>query len=396
MKRLALLLISVLALAGCTEKLVTPGTCPSLCPGGTPSVRDTVLHAIVDGDTSFTRYASVNSVASLLVSNGGDLGEVNALIRFLPRGDSVFAGDSLKPFTVDSVLLSVVLQARDTLVTGMNLDLYRLPTSFDTLTSFAEMQAAMTEESLLGTLPVPDAARFGRLLMLFEGEDLAKLNFVPADSTLLVIGVRLRSNSPGGVYIGAQLGGDGTPLFQTFTNVEIADTALQHPLLQRAVQQNTSVYQSGTPSFADLLTVGGSEGARALIRFPFPAYLRDSATIIRATLEMVPDAEVFGIAGDSVRIEARSVIADFGAKSVVNGSNVSVSWIHTGTDTTRIEVANLVTMWQSSVDSPHAVRVQLGQEFWSFLAPHYRSTRSPQGGPRLRITYRLPYGTTGF
>lgn len=396
MTRPFLLLLGMLVLAGCTERLVTPGTCPSLCPGGTPAVRDTVIHAIFAGDTSFTDYASVNNVASLLVSNGGDIGKVHALIRFLPRGDSVFAGDSLKPFTIDSVGLSVVLQARDTTVSGMKLDLFRLPPNFDTLTTFAEMEAAMTDESLLGTIDVLDLARTGRLFLWFRGDDINKLTFEPSDSTRLVIGVRLRSDTPGGLYIGAQLGGDATPLYQTFTDVEIADTALQHPLLQRGPQQNVSVHEHGTPPGPDLLTVGGTEGARALIRFPFPAYLRDSATIIRATLELVPENEVYGIAGDSTRIQVRSVVADFGAKSVVNTSNVSVDWVRPGTDTTRIEIANLVTMWQRMADSPNAVRVQLDQEYGSFLAPRYRSSRSPQGGPRLRITYRPPYGTTGF
>lgn len=392
----SILLLATLLIAGCTEKLVTPGTCPSLCPGGIPSVRDTVLTALPLGDSSFTNYSSVNSVAQLMVSNGGELGNVNALIRFIPRGDSVFAGDSLKPFTIDSVVLSVVLQARDTLVSGMALDVYRLPPTFDTLTTYAEMQAAMTPEKLLTTVPVPDAARSGRLQMTFMGAELQKLQFVPADSTRLVLGIKLRSSTPGGLYLGALLGGDATPLYQTYTHVEIADTALQHPLLQRGVQQNVSVAEHGTPHYPDLLTIGGTSGARALIRFPFPDYLRDSATIIRATLELVPDQQVFGIAGDSARIEARSVIGDFGAKSVVNNSNVSSAWLRAGSDTTRIEVANLVAMWQTSLNSPNALRVQLGPEYWTFLTPHYRSTRSAQGGPRLRITYRTPYGTAGF
>jgi hypothetical protein len=394
--RKSILFLATLLIAGCTEKLVTPGTCPSLCPGGIPSVRDTVLTALPWGDSSFTRYASVNSVTQLLVANGGELGNVNALIRFIPRGDSVFAGDSLKPFTIDSVVLSVVLQSRDTLVSGMALDVYRLPASFDTLTTYAEMQEAMTPDRLLGTFPVPDAARTGRLLMLFTGDELQKLEFTPADSTRLVLGIRLRSNTPGGLYLGALLGGDVTPLYQTFTKVDIADTALQHPMLQRGVQQNVSIAEHGTVRYPDLLTVGGTDGARALIRFPFPDYLRDSATIIRATLELVPDQPVYGIAGDSARIEARSVVGDFGAKSVVNNSNVSSAWIRAGSDTTRIEIANLVAMWQASTNSPHAVRVQLGPEYATFLTPHFRSTRSEQGGPRLRITYRTPYGTTGF
>lgn len=396
MTRYLLLLLALVTTASCTEQLVTPGECPVLCPGGLPEVRDTVLTAVVGGDSAFTDYASRVNAATLMVSNGGTFGDTRALIRFLPRGDSVFAGDSLKPFTIDSVLLSVVLQERDTLVTNLSLDLYRLPASFDSLTTFEELDAGMTPAALLGTLEIADAARSGRLTLLFTGDDLERLEFSPRDSTRLVIGVRLRAPVPTGVYLGGLLGGDGTPLYQTFTDVEIADTLLQKPLLQRGVAQNLTLFGERPPVAPDLLAVGGPDASRALIRFPFPAYLRDSATIIRATLELIPDGEVYGIAGDSTRLDVRTVVADFGAKSVVNPNTIASGWIYPGSDTSRVEMANLVAQWQSSPQYPTAVRVQGGQEFGSFLAPRYRSTRISSASPRLRITYRLPYGTTGF
>jgi hypothetical protein len=198
-KRFFLLGLGIALIASCTERLTTPGGCPSLCPGDTPEFRDTVLTSLIDGDSAFTGYTSPTDAASLLLANGGQLGESRALIRFLPRGDSVFAGDSLKPFTIDSVVLSVFLQARDTTVSGMLIDVYRLPATFDSLTTFAELDAAMVPESLLRTIVVADAARSGRLEMTFAGADLARLEFPPADSTRLVLGLRLRSASPGGV-----------------------------------------------------------------------------------------------------------------------------------------------------------------------------------------------------
>src|SRR5690606_5564812 len=124
----------------CTERLTTPGGCPSLCPGGTPEFRDTVLTSIIEGDSAFAGYSSPTDPASLLLSNGGALGDSRALIRFNPRGDSVISGDSLLPFTVDSVILSVFLQARDTTATGIKIDVYRLPSTFDSLTTFAEIE----------------------------------------------------------------------------------------------------------------------------------------------------------------------------------------------------------------------------------------------------------------
>lgn len=396
MKRLALLLFGVILVTSCTERLTTPGGCPSLCPGGAPEFRDTVLTAIFDRDSSFTGYSSLTDARSLLLSNGGELGESRALIRFLPRGDSVFAGDSLKPFTIDSVVLSVFLQARDTTVAGIKLDVHRLPATFDSLTTFAEIEAAMVPATLLRTIDVADAARDGRLEMLFTGDELSKLTFVPDDFTRLVLGVRLRAPSPAGVYLGGVAGGDATPLYRTFTQAEIADTALQKQVLQRGVSQNITLRDAPSPDDPSLLRVGGFPAARALIRFEVPRYLRDTATIIRATLELAPGAPIVGIPGDSARIDVRAILADFGAKSVVQPTQIASGWFVPGVDTVRIEVASVISLWLGGSTFPTALRVALGQEFASFLEPQFRSSRAPTGGPRLRITYRTPAGERAF
>lgn len=390
------MLLGVVVLTSCTERLTTPGGCPSLCPGGLPEFRDTVLTAIVDGDSSFTGYSSPTDAASLLVANGGALGESRALIRFIPRGDSVLAGDSLKPFTIDSVVLSVFLQARDTTVNDLKLDVYRVPATFDTLTTFAELDAAMVPVALLKTIDVANAARSGRLEMLFTGAELAKLTYAPADSTRLVIGVRLRAPSTAGAYLGGAAAGDATPLYRTFVVADIADTLLRKQVLQRGVAENLTVRSAPTSEDPTLFRVGGFPAARALIRFNVPRYLRDSATIIRATLEMVPEGPLAGIARDSARIDVRAVLADFGAKSVVNPNQVASKWFQADVDTVRIDMANVVALWQGGSTFPTVVRVQLGQEFSSFLAPSFRSTRTATGGPRLRITYRPPYGVRAF
>ncbi len=398
MRRLVLLLAGALVLAGCTERLTSPGTCPSLCPGGSLQVRDTVLTAVVGGDSAFTGYASVTDPLSLLASNGGELGDIRSVVRFIGRGDSVLSADTLRPFTIDSVEVSVFLQARDTTVSPLFLDMYRLPASFDSTVTFAELDAAMTPATLLRTVEVVDSARSGRFPIIFKGSDLDKLAFVPDDSTRLVVGFRLRSAQPAGVYLGAALSGAATPLYITYTEVDVADTALQHPPLQRGVDQNFNLLSTAAPPDPDLLRVGGFPAARSLIRFAIPDYLRDSATIVRATLELVPDQPITGIPGDSARIDVHGLLSDVGAKSPVNNnsSRTAATWIHAGGDTVRIDIANIVELWQGSAPLPNAVRLELGQEFASYLAPNFRSTRAGTGGPRLRITYRPPYALEGF
>ena len=121
--RPAVFLVATLALVGCTERLVTPGDCPALCPGGPVVVRDTILTALPGLDSAFTGYSPAPSAASLLLANGGPLGETRGLVRFIPRGDSVFAGDSLKPFTTDSVVLSLFLTGPR--LTTLPVEIYR-------------------------------------------------------------------------------------------------------------------------------------------------------------------------------------------------------------------------------------------------------------------------------
>jgi hypothetical protein len=231
---------------------------------------------------------------------------------------------------------------------------------------------------------------------VFKGDELDKLSFTPDDSTRLVIGLRLRSATPAGAYFGAARAGDATPLYITYTQVDVADTALQHSPLQRAVEQNLNLFAGAAPPDPDLLRVGGAPAARSLIRFAIPDYLRDSVTIVRATLELVPNGPITGIPGDSARIDVHGLLSDFGAKSPINNARSASIWIHPTSDTVRIDMADLVELWQGATPLPSAVRLELGQEWGSFLAPVFRSTRSAAGRPRLRISYRLPYALEGF
>jgi hypothetical protein len=389
-------LLVVVAVVGCQERLVTPGGCPELCPGGSPVILDVVLDPVADGDSTFYGYRSVIDGIALPVATGGALGDARALIRFIPRGDSVIVNDTTRSFTIDSAVISIVVSARDTTVSGLGMELYRLPATFDTLTTFAELDAAMTPANLLRAVPIGDAVRSERFPISFSGADLAKLEFAPEDSTRLVVGVRLTGPVGAGAYLGAVSSGDGTPLFVTYTDIGVADTAIQKQPIQRGVQQNLSIVSPATPVSSSLLTVGGFPAARSFLRFQLPDFLRDSATIIRATLELVPDGPVVGIPGDSARIDARGLLADIGAKSVVLPDRLASTWIHPGVDTVRLELTRIAVLWQGASPLPAAVRLSHGQEFASFLTPRFRGTRSASGRPRLRITYRPPYAVEAF
>ena len=397
MRRFLLLAAVALAAAACTERLTTPGNCPALCPGGEPEVRDTVLTALPGSDSSFSGYSSFTEASSFPLANGGALGESRAVIRFIQRGDSVIVGAESFELAIDSIIVRVVLQERDTTVGNLQLAIYRLPGTIDSTLTWTELDALMTEANRLRTISIPDSARSGPFPLLFTGAELSKFDFAPADSSRLAIGLRLIAPQPGvGAYFGASRSGDAAPVFQTWGTIAVDDTAQQRQLLQRAVAQNFPVRPAPTPVTDDLLLVGGDPASRALIRFALPDFLRDSATILRATLELTPDRPIVGIPGDSTRLDVNALFADFGAKSVPLNSPASLTWIKPGADTIRLEVTQLVRTWQGATPLPAALRIRHGFEWSSFMTPIFRSTRSASGAPRLRITYRPPFALEGF
>ncbi len=386
--------LSLLA-AACTEKLTAPGSCPALCPGGNVDIRDTVLTAVANGDSTFTGYQGRSDPLSLLLSDGGAYGQSRAVIRFTRRGDSVLVRDTLRTFTMDSVALSVVLQRRDTTVNGMVLEMYRLPITVDTAASVAAIDALMTPSSLLAEIPIADATRSGELRTLLSPASIAKLAFTPADSTRLVIGLRLRSSGGGAVRIAALNAGSSTPLYTTYAAANVADAALQKQTISRAPDLNFTVRDAlGAPT-QDYLAVGGFPAARSFIRFQLPAYLRDSATILRATLELTPAFPLIGIPADTARLDVRAVLIDFGAKSPVVGDRLAATSLVPGSAPITVDITGLVQLWQGSAPLPSVVRLSLGQEGATFLAPRFFSTRGATP-PRLRITYRPPFAFEGL
>lgn len=395
MMRRSSALVLLVVIAGCTEKLTTPGDCPALCPGGIVDVRDTVLTAVPGGDSSFAGYQGRNEVLSLLVSDGGQYGQSRAVVRFVRRGDSVLVRDTSRTFTVDSVALSFVLQRRDSTVGGMVLEVYRLPFAVDTLTPFAVIDAAMTPATFLEEYPITDNARSGSIRITLGAQALARIAFAPSDSSRLTVGLRIRSAGSGAARFGALFSGSEGPLYITYATAAIADTALRRQTLIRSPQLNFTARPDFAPPPADLLSVGGFPAARSFIRFALPAFLRDSATILRATLELVPSVPIVGIPADTARLDVRQVIADFGAKSPVASDRFAVAPLLPGGDTVRVDIVGLVQLWQGSAPLPSIVRLSLGQEGATFIAPRFGSTRSG-APPRLRITYRRPFPFEGL
>ncbi len=377
----------------CTEQLTTAADCPALCPGQPVQYRDTVL--TVTSDLAVAGYSVSRTITSVLVSNGGDYGEHRGVIRFTPRPDSLFV-DSLLPFeSIDSIFIELVPQAWDTTVTDQYLDVYRLPSTTDTLATFAEVDGAMTEATFLTSVQITGPSTPTPTYLLFTGDDLAKFTFAAGEPRSLAIGLRLRSSQPTGIRIGASASGSAGPSWTTWVTLRVADT-LENNFIQRNGGLEFTVV--GTPpSSHDALRIGGLPVSRGFLRFTLPDFLRDSVVLVRATLLLGLDHPIVGIPGDSTTLLVHTLIGDLGPKSPVYPSIFGGAMLTSGqTEAMEIEVLDLVRLWQGGIRLPSILRVMIVEEGSTFTVPHLRSLTSGLGEPRLRLTYRPHFQFGGY
>jgi hypothetical protein len=388
--RYAAILLAALALVGCQEKLTSPADCPTLCPGGRPEVFEEVFTATIGADSSYSGYVQRHQARSLLVSNGLEGFEERALVRFPPRADSIIVRDTLRGYTIDSVALSFVVAARDTNVNGLELWVYRVAPGFDSLTTFAAVAPAFVPESLIAAIPIADSVNAGLVRTVFQGADLSRVQIAPGDSGRLAVGVRLAAPAFTGVRLGSLAAGTGA-VFTTYATLDVPDTgAARLRTIALGTAFNTYVSEVSEVSDTTLLAVGGAPSSRSLLRFSLPSRILDSATIVRATLELTSTAPITGLQSDTVLLQARSVLADVGGKSPVNTSlgRVPADTLELGSSTVSIEAVRLVELWLGA-NRPSALVLALNPEGGSFTKPVFYSTRAvdPALRPRLRLSY---------
>ena len=388
-------LLAVMTIAGCQEKLTAPADCPALCPGGQPQVFDEVFTAVSGADSSFVGYVQPRQAGAILVSNGLQGFEERGLVRFLARSATVSVRDTARTYTIDSVALSFALIARDTNLTGLQLLLYRLTPSFDSSTTFADVAPAFVPDSLIATVDVPDTLNAGTVRTVFQGADLSRVEIPASDSGRLALGIRITAPTATGVRLGAVATGSG-PIFTTYATLDVPDTGTAK-LRTISLGPTFNTYVSEVPQVVDpaLLAVGGAPSARALLRFDLPSRIRDSATIVRATLELTPVAPITGLPTDPARLLSQAVLADVGAKSPVSSAlgRVPADTLEIGTSAVSLEAVRLVELWLGASSRPSALVLSLTPEAASFSRPVFYSTRAadPAVRPRLRISYLLSF-----
>lgn len=386
----------MLLLAGCQEKLAAPADCPDLCPGGY-DVREDTLFALPGGDSAYVGYLNAGQGSSLRVSWQFPVSEDRAAFKFARRTDSLTVNGVQRAYTIDSIALEISLGYRDTLVKGLKVFLYRLPVTVDSTTTFAEIDGAFVPSAIVDSFMVDDSVVSKRLRVVYAGADTAKLSIPAADSAVLALGVQIRADQGTGARIGGAAAGSGAPSFINYVKLPNSDTTTIDRIISPAIQFNTFVSQTPQTVDPDLLTLGGVPSARALVRFPWPVRLRDSATLVRATLQLIPSSPVVGLGDDTAFVVARPVIADFGGKSpAVNDVTFtsSVPVLPGASDTVSLEVRRQLTSWQGTRPVPPALALQLSPEVSSFSRVLLGTSRTPGLVPRIIVTYALkfPFG----
>lgn len=390
MRRWGLLSALVLALAACQEQLAAPAECPQSCPGGNAVIVDTVLTALPGVDSTYFGYVPPLSSGIILASNNLPALNARGVLNFTPRPDSISSGGAFRRYTVDSITLSVGIIDRDTAQRGLEVLLYRIPRTADSTFTFAQALAAEGAGPAV-RIPVADTLRSGAARITLTGAALAPLEIPAADSGRIAFAVGIAAPEPTGVriQIGSIIG--GVTSIQNYVRlIGVTDTTQRNQILSQTADFGTWVGAARPAAPAQSLVVGGEPSSRAILRFRLPREIRDSASIVRATLELLPTETVLGLRNQPTLLQLRPVLSDLGAKSPLDTRSVAQPIATGASDTVRIEVGPILQIWQQDTVRSQAFFLQVSPEAGTWSRFAFGSTLGTRP-PRLRVTYLRPF-----
>ena len=412
-RRLALV-GAVLLVAACVERLAAPGNCPDFCPSGQITVVDTLLTSSIHRDSSYRGYVLAYQSPLMLATHlpgatdtldGRPVFRINGFgTRFRISVTDTTSGPILG---ADSARLQVTLVRRDTATHNVRLQLYRLPITVDTGTTFGALVGPFTDslvrtvniDTLLAQPGRKDAVTgdsvlvdsINQRLVLSLKLDTAAARYVPTDSGTVAYGIRMAANTPASTAFGK-----GTLLsLQWYLRVDSVGTSVARTPTVLYAALATFVFAPPAAPIDSTLAVGGVPSAHSLLRVTVPKAIRDSSQIIRATLFLVPAVPARGAPADSFVIEARTVFADFGAKSPINLLLGDTVMIHPGaTDTVKLEVTNLLQFWTADSTRPTVLVLRPEREAQFFGEIRFYPSVATAFRPTLQITFvrRFPFG----
>ncbi|HET7791066.1 MAG TPA: hypothetical protein VFK78_09740 [Gemmatimonadales bacterium] len=399
--------------AACTQDVSAPGSCPAFCPAHGVTLVDTVL-PLVQRDSSFRGYVQPYEASQLLAATlpSVDSRPIFVLNGFPPR--RLVGTDTTTGLItgVDSLVMRLFIERRDTAAHNLTLRLYRMPKTIDSTTGFADVAAAFTD-SLFHSINVDSVYALAGHIDPATGDsvsidstsqlttvviklDSASVPYDSADSGRTAMGLRVFADSAASIALGAVESGLG-PQLSWFIKLDSLGTTIHAAVgVVRLAEFDGFVLNPPAPADTGLV-VGGVPSARSILRIPLPRGIRDSSQILRATLLLIPRGPVSGVASDSFLLSAHAVEADFGAKSPIatDSTRTATVEVHTGvTDTVRIELTRMLRFWAIDTLAPPALVLRQFPEGGRLAGIAFHASGDSAFRPLVHITYapRYPFG----
>ncbi|HVH09769.1 MAG TPA: hypothetical protein VM736_08225 [Gemmatimonadales bacterium] len=404
----------VVLAAACWEHVAAPGNCPAFCPTGQIQIVDTVLPAIISRDSAFRGYVSPYQVPLVLAAALPSV-DGRSLLRFNgygPRWPHILGASDTTTGAIlgsDSARLRFTVSRRDTGAHNLTLRFYRLPITVDTNTTFAAALPWFADSLLVHTVNLDTLlARPGRTDSLTGDSavvdtllrtvrlslrlDSAAARYIPIDSGTVAYGLRVAADSLASIALPKT----GFAL-QWYLRVDSAKKTVARTPAVIPYSFGSFVQNPLPPTPDSTLAVGGVPSARSLLRVAFPRFIRDSASVIRGTLTLIPATAAQGAHADSFIVEAHTVYADYGAKSpvILDATRSDTTMIRIrATDTVRIEVTNVLQYWAADTTRPTTLVLRAQSEGQSFSWISFYPSVATAFRPALHITFlrRFPFG----
>lgn len=413
--RVALLgALAAATLAGaCTERIDSGNACPALCPTENSPVRDTVLTGAVVLDTTLAGFPLAGNASYLLLAThpAPDSIDVRAIVRFdsvparfFPAG----AGDSAAITRVDSSFLRLRVDTTSTrFAQAVTIEAYDVDTLAAVDTSTAALSALFRPARLLGSVTIAPGGITGDSLRV----PISNAAVAARAGRSLRVGLRVRSAGAAQLRLATTQSGSGE--FGARLSFDPATDTLYRPLVvspvsvtpgEAAIAQTyrdfNIVARGARAAIGTDLVVGGAPARRAFLRFVVPTRLIDSATIVRASLQLVQRPAVGLDRTDTVVVRPDVVLANASVTDLVRAAALAGSGTGFSIDSLKLSPADsglrelslvgVVRAWRTlPAGTQRALVLRAALEGGQAGELRFYSTEAGSAAlrPRLRISY---------
>jgi hypothetical protein len=395
----------------CRDDLTTGVGCPSLCPGRTVEVRDTVLEAVTL-DTGVVGYPPVGTEPYLLLASRPDL-DTRGVIRFDTLPNKFTRGGVDSAITrVDSAHVMLVLdRARSRYKAPITITLYDVDTTAAD-TDFAAIKALFRADRRIGGATFDSAAIKDTIRVPIDSAPL--LNKL-TNGKRLRIGLQVTSPNPVVLRVYSREAGQWIPNIAAPPQISYdphPDTAVRaipvaaesrtptdSPNLRVDLTDYFVVFRAPSGASPNDLAVGGFPGSRAYLRFNVPSFILDSSTVLRATLFLTQKPNRTGSTPDTIVIYPRLVTASEAVTDIQRSAEAitppgfnfdSLTVVSSDSGLKSIEIVNALLRWGFFAEQKAQRAVVLAASLEGSVPGEivfYSTEAAPALRPRLRVSY---------